>query len=91
MSRVVVVVEVEGDDVARIAAQIPRAETLGAGTRVVVAGKAKGWLGKILGARGGPPLHAMGSALLARGYVAIGAGEDEGRIAAWGEAPSEGA
>jgi hypothetical protein len=81
-----VVIEAVGDDVARIAAEIPRAETLAKGTRVVVfAGKSRGWFGKML-ARGGAPMSAIGSALLARGYVGLGSGEEEGRACAWGEA-----
>ena len=81
-----VVIEVDGDDVDGVAPQIPRAETLPPGTRVIaLAGKSRGWLGKLLPPRGAPPLSAIGSALLARGYVAIGAGEESGRTAAWGE------
>jgi hypothetical protein len=81
-----VVIEAAGDDVASVAAQIPRAESLAKGTRVVVfAGKARGWFGKML-ARGDAPMSAIGSALLARGYVDVRAGEEEGRACAWGEA-----
>lgn len=80
------VLEVEGHDVDDVAPQIPRAETLEPGTRLVaLAGKSRGWLGKLLPPRGAPPLSAIGSALLARGYVEIGAGQDEGRTAAWGD------
>ena len=67
-------IQVEGNDVAAVARQIPRAETLEPGTRVVVfAGKSRGWLGKLLPPRGAPPLAAIGSALLARGYVGTSA------------------
>jgi hypothetical protein len=88
-----VTIEVDGDDVEGVASQLPSAETLAPGTRVVVlAGKSRGWLGKLLPPRGAPPLAAIGSALLARGYVRIGAGEDGGRSAVWGESgdPSTG-
>jgi hypothetical protein len=82
-----VVIEVEGDDVESVAPQIPRAETIAAGTRVVVlAGKSRRWLGKLLPPRGAPPGAAIGSALLVRGYVNIGAGVERGRAAAWGDA-----
>jgi hypothetical protein len=78
--------EVDGDDLDRIAPQIPRAETMPEGTRLVVfAGKSRGWLGKLLPPRGAPPAGVIGSALLARGYVNIGASEDGGRPATWGE------
>jgi hypothetical protein len=78
-------IEVEGDDVDAVAPQIPRAESLGPGTRLVVlAGKSRRWLGSLLPARDAPPLAAIGSALLARGYVCIGAGQEGGRAAAWG-------
>jgi hypothetical protein len=81
-----VTIEVDGDDVESVAPQLPRAETLPPGTRVVVfAGKSRGWLGKLLPPRGAPPLGVVGSALLARGYVNIGAGEDGGRVATWGD------
>jgi hypothetical protein len=89
MSDVRVEIEVTGDDVDHVAAQIPRAETLEPGTRVVVASRSKGWLGKVFGARGAFPLPLVGSALLARGYVDIGAGNENGRAAAWGRARSE--
>jgi hypothetical protein len=81
-----IAIEVEGRDVESVAPQIPRAETLPPGTRVVAfAGKARAWLGKILPPRGAPPSAAMASALLARGYVNISAGEDGGRAAVWGD------
>ncbi len=79
-----VVVEVEGEGLSDVAPQIPRAESLDPGTRVVVfPGKAKGWLGKLVQRRAAPP-PVLGSALLARGYVDIAAGEEQGRQAAWG-------
>ncbi len=81
-----VVIEAVADDVASIAAQIPRAESLAKGTRVVVfSGKSRGWFGKML-ARRDAPMSAVGSALLARGFVNVGAGEEDGRACAWGEA-----
>jgi hypothetical protein len=81
-------IEVDGDDVGMVAPQLPRAESLPLGTRLVVlAGKSRGWLGKLLPPRGAPPLSAIGSSLLARGYVNVGAGEVDGRVAAWGENP----
>jgi hypothetical protein len=82
------VIEVDGHDVDTVAPQLPRAETLAPGTRiVVVAGKSRGWLGKLL-PRDAPPVSAIGSALLARGFVAIAAGEQAGRPAASGESES---
>jgi hypothetical protein len=81
-----IVIEAEGDDAGHIAAQLPRADSLATGTRVVVfAGKSRGWLGKML-ARREAPMSALGSALLARGYSQITAGEEEGRACARGEA-----
>ena len=81
-----VVIEAEGHDVATVAPQIPRAETLPPGTHVVVsAGKSRGWLGKMLPPRDAPPAAALGSALLARGYVRIGGGTEKGRATAWGD------
>jgi hypothetical protein len=89
MSGARVEIEVEGDDVDRVAPQIPRADTLAPGTRLVVfAGKSRGWLGKLLPPRGAPPPGVVGSALLARGYVNVGAGDEEGRAATWGESGS---
>jgi hypothetical protein len=61
-------IEVEGEDIAQVAAQIPRAETLEPGERVVVRPKARSILGKLL-ARPKAPLAVLGSALLARGYI----------------------
>ncbi|MGO8998280.1 MAG: hypothetical protein ACLQVI_33595 [Polyangiaceae bacterium] len=81
-----VTIEVDGDDVESVAAQIPSADTMAPGTRLVVfAGKSRRWLGKLLPPRGAPPLAAIGSALLARGYVGIGGGEESGRTAVWGQ------
>jgi len=82
-----VTIEVDGQDVGSVAPQLPRAETLSPGTRLVVfAGKSRGWLAKLLPPRGAPPLSAIGSSLLARGYVDVGAGEIGGRVAVWGDA-----
>jgi hypothetical protein len=79
-------IEVDGRDVDSVAPQIPRAETLPAGTRLVVfAGKSRGWFGKLLPPRSAPPLSAIGSSLVARGYVNVGGGEESGRPAAWGD------
>ena len=81
-----ITIEVDGDDVDAVAPQLARAETLAPGTRVIVfAGKSRGWLGKLLPPRGAPPPSAIGSALLARGYVNVGAGEENGRAAVWGD------
>jgi hypothetical protein len=82
-----VVIEVEDDDVAAIAAKIPRAESLAPGTRVVVrARRARArWLRGVFG-KGGPDVAAMATALLARGFTSLGGGEDEGAVAAWGDA-----
>jgi hypothetical protein len=92
MDREQIAIEVEGDDVRAVAAQLPRAETLQAGTRVVVfAGKTRRWLGKLLPPRDAPPLAAIGSALLARGYVNITAGMESGRAAVWGDSGPTGA
>jgi hypothetical protein len=81
-----IAIEVEGDDLESVARQFPRAETLAPGTRLVAfAGRSRRWLGKLFPPRGAPPVSAMGSALLARGYVNVGAGEDGGRAAVWGD------
>ncbi len=81
-----ITIEVHGSDVRAVAPQLPRAESLAPGTRVVAfAGKSRRWLGKLLPPRDAPPLAAIGSALLARGYGNIGAGIDDGRAAAWGD------
>jgi hypothetical protein len=86
MSTERVMIEVDGEDLRSVASQLPRAESLAPGTRLVVfAGKSRGWLGKVLPPRGAPPLSTIGSALLARGYVNLGAGEENGRAAAWGD------
>jgi hypothetical protein len=82
-----ITIEVDGHDVGSVAPQLPRAETLAPGTTLVVfAGKSRRWLGKLLPPRGAPPLSAIGSSLVARGYVNVGAGEIGGRMAGWGEA-----
>jgi hypothetical protein len=79
-------IEVDGDDLDRVAPQIPHAETVPEGTRVLVfAGKSRPWLGKLLPPRGAPPPGIIGSALLARGYENVGSGEDGGRAVTWGE------
>jgi hypothetical protein len=84
------VIEVEGDDIESVASQIPRAESLPAGTRLVaLAGKSRGWLGKLLPPRHAPPLAAIGSALLARGFVEIASGDERGRVAVWGQTSRE--
>jgi hypothetical protein len=86
VSDVRVVVEVDGDDVESVARQLPAPESLTPGTRVVVlAGKSRGWLGKMLPPRGAPPAAVIGSALLVRGYLRIAAGQEAGRAATWGE------
>jgi hypothetical protein len=78
--------EVTGDTVDAIAAQIPLASTLEPGAQVVVRPKSRGLFAKLLASP--PPSPAVASALLARGYVAIRAMEDEGRPAVTGEAPA---
>jgi hypothetical protein len=81
-----ITIEVDGDDVETVTSQIPSAETIAPQTRLVVlAGKSRGWLDKLLPPRNAPPKAAIGSALLARGYVRIGAGDEGGRSAVWGE------
>jgi hypothetical protein len=84
-----------GDDVAAIARQLPPASTLPEGTPLVVLGVAAGtgglW-GKLLG--GGPSVSraARCGALIARGYVDVGAAADASTKAdiAWGRAPGAG-
>ena len=70
-----------------VAGQIPHARDVPPGTRVVVLATATrrgGVLGRLLGARKVPVPRSTGcTALLARGYVAIGA-DDAG---SWGYAP----
>ena len=70
-----------------VAGQIPHARDVAPGTRVVVLATATrrgGVLGRLLGARKVPVPRSTGcTALLARGYVAIGA-DDAG---SWGYAP----
>jgi hypothetical protein len=81
-----VVVEVTGDTVDAVAAQLPEASTLAAGTLLVVRPKSRGLLSKLLASP--TPSPAVASALLVRGYVGIRAMEDEGRPAVSGEAPA---
>jgi hypothetical protein len=69
------VLEVTGEDVDSLAAQIPPASTLEPGTCVVVRAKARGLLSKLLAPA--IPAHALGSAVLARGYVDVRAAEDD--------------
>jgi hypothetical protein len=74
---------------ASIAAQIPLASTLAAGTKVSVLPRATrraGVLRRMLGgARVDVPVSSRCTALLARGYVAIGAAGEN----AWGIAPGK--
>ena len=75
--------------IAGVAAQLPHASTLPSGTPVFVLGTAAAarpfWH---LFARGVPiPRAARCTALLARGYVDIGADEVDGDDLAWGHAP----
>ncbi len=78
-------------DPVAVAARIPDAASREPGTRVCVLGAATrggGWLGRWR--RSVPvPRAARCTALLARGYVGIGAGVDEesGAEMAWGVAP----
>jgi hypothetical protein len=66
------VVEVEGEDLAAVVSQLPRPETLPDGAVLCVhAGRSRRWLGKLLAPRDAPPAHAIGSALLALGYVNV--------------------
>ena len=82
-------IEVDGEDVESVAAQLPRAETLAPGTRVdVLGGKSRRWLGKVLPPRGAPPSGVIGSALLARGYVGIRVGTEGGRAVTSAESSS---
>jgi hypothetical protein len=75
-------------ELSEVSAAVPRASELAAGARVVVFASARrGWLGKIL-ARDAAPLHVLCSALLARGYTEIAGGQQDGRVCAWGAAPS---
>jgi hypothetical protein len=81
------------DDVGPIAAQIPAASSLRAGTLVIVletAERAGGVLSRLLRPDGKVPLVVRGSALLARGYGGIRAGVDpaSGEELAWGWTPA---
>jgi hypothetical protein len=71
-----------------VAGQIPHASTVSPGTRVVVLATATrrgGVLRRLLGGRSVPVPRSTGcTALLARGYVGIGADDD----GAWGYAPA---
>ncbi len=77
------------------ASQIPHASTVAAGTLVVVLGDADrddGLFARLFsGGRTALPRAVRASALLARGYVAIGAGVDpaSGLDLAWGFAPTQ--
>jgi hypothetical protein len=84
-----VTVEVDEEDLAPLAAQIPKAEGLAPGTRVVVYGsKSKRGLGRLLPLRKTVPPQVIGSALLALGYVNIRAEMEKERQGTSGEAPA---
>ena len=86
MDRERVAIEVDGDVLETVAPQLPLATSLPPGTRVIVfGGKSRGWLGKLLPPKGAPPPGVIGSALLARGYVNLGAGVEGGRAVTWGD------
>jgi hypothetical protein len=79
------------EDAAEVATQIPDPATLDPGARVFVLGAASrgaGLLRRILGTAS-VPRAVRCTALLARGYVSIGAGVDEvsGADVAWGTVP----
>jgi hypothetical protein len=84
-----------GDDAGAVARQLPDAATLPEGTLVVVSGVALrgvGVLGRLFGA--GTTLVSRATrcgALVARGYVDVGAGIDPATKTdiAWGRAPGE--
>jgi hypothetical protein len=80
--------EADVEEPGAMAGQIPHASALPPGTRVAVLATATrrgGVLRRLLGARSVPVPRSTGcTALLTRGYVAIGA-DDEG---AWGYAPA---
>ena len=75
------------EEAGAVAGQIPHASTVSPGTRVVVlatASRQGGVLRRLFGPRRVPVPRSTGcTALLARGYVAIGADDD----GAWGTAP----
>jgi hypothetical protein len=79
--------EADVEEPGSVAGQIPHASTLPPGTRIVVlatATRRRGMLRRLLGPRRVPvPRSTRCTALLARGYVAIGADDD----GAWGYAP----
>jgi hypothetical protein len=82
-----IAIDALGAELSEVSALVPRASEIAAGTRVVVFASARrGWLGKML-ARDTTPLHALCSALLARGYTEIGGSQEDGRVCAWGVAP----
>lgn len=84
-----VIVETDEEDLASLLAQIPDPAELPAGTRVVVYGsKSKRGLGRLLPTRRTTPAHAIGSALLARGYVGIRAEMESERQGTSGEVPA---
>ncbi len=75
------------EEAGAVAGQIPHASSVSPGTRVVVlatASRQGGVLRRLFGPRRVPVPRSTGcTALLARGYVAIGADDD----GAWGTAP----
>jgi hypothetical protein len=79
--------DIDVREIGALAGQIPLASTLAPGTRVVVldvATRKAGMLGRLLGHRRVSVPRAMRcTALLLRGYIEIGAGEE----GAWGKAP----
>jgi len=79
--------EADVEEPGAVAGQIPHASTVSPGTRVVVLATATrrgGVLRRLLGPRRVPvPRSTRCTALLVRGYVAIGADDD----GAWGYAP----
>jgi hypothetical protein len=82
-------VEADGDDVALLMDRVAPADTLPPGTRLVVfASRPRRWLGKLFASTAPRPSPVIASVLLARGYVAIEAGEESGRPAVWGYAPA---
>jgi hypothetical protein len=80
------------DDPAAVARELPDPSSLAAGTRVYVLGRATRGAGFLARLRGRVQVARVVrcTALLARGYVGIGAGVDESRgDLAWGEAPAQ--
>jgi hypothetical protein len=80
-----------GDDLsaAEVAAQLPAASTLPSGAAVWVLGTAAsdGALWRLFGRGSAVSRAARCSALVARGYVDVGAGAEGGADLAWGRAP----